>query len=228
MPNRAPHISVNKLAEFNEAKGARQRQILRDQKYPTGYKGLYHKEAAEAIALALASHLEDFSAIQRAINRLEQAQPTKIGSQRRVVANLDALESFSLLLDKIEARIKDVDLTLGDQFSTQRLSNHGVDINVRPELLARRAGRKGPLCGAIKLHFPRTFPLSKDTAGIVSALSQEWCKKYMPDNGNVSGPLCFVIDIGSQEVYDGVASTVARMREVDADCQNIAALWPTI
>lgn len=223
-----PHISVNKLAEFNEAKGARQRAILRDQKYPDGFKGLYHREAAEAISLYLASHMEDLKPIDRAITLLEQKKPEKIGAQRRVAANLDALESFSMLLDKIEARIKDVDLTLGDQFSTQRLTLHGVDINVRPELLACRAGKTTPLCGAIKLHFPTTFPLNKNTAGLVSAVTQEWCKHYTPEKGSISGALCFVIDIGSQEVYDGVTSTVARMKEVDADCQNIAALWPTI
>jgi hypothetical protein len=228
VPTSTPHISVNKLAEFNEAKGARQRQILRDQKYPDGFKGLFHREAAEAISLTLASHLEDLSPIERTINLLGQKRPAKVGSQRRIAANIDALESFNLLLDKIEARIKDVDLSLGEQFSSKRLQIHGVDVNVRPELIASRAGRAGPLCGAVKLHFPRTFPLTKETAGLVSAVAQEWCKRHMPDKGAVSGPLCFVIDIGSQEVYDGVSSTVARMKEVEADCQNIAALWPSI
>lgn len=229
MPNVAkPHISVNKPAEFNEAKGARQRQTLHDQKYPSGFKGMYHREAAEAISQYLASHMEDLKPIDRALTLLGQKKPEKIGAQRRISANLDALESFLMLLDKIEARIKDVELTLGDQFSAQRLTIHGVDINVRPELLACRTGKTGPLCGGIKLHFPTTFPLNKGTAGLVSAVTQEWCKQYQPENGNVSGALCFVIDIGSQEVYDGVTSTVARMKEVDADCQNIAALWPTI
>jgi hypothetical protein len=33
-----------------------------------------------------------------------------------------------------------------------------------------------------------------------------------------------VIDVGSQEVYDGVMSTTAWMRDLEADRQNIAAL----
>ena len=53
MSNQTPRISVNKLAEFVGARGARQRQILKDQKYPTDYKAMYHKEAAEAISLAV-------------------------------------------------------------------------------------------------------------------------------------------------------------------------------
>ncbi len=50
VPNNQPRISINKLAEFTAAKAARQRQILRDQKYPTEFKGMYYKESSEAIA----------------------------------------------------------------------------------------------------------------------------------------------------------------------------------
>jgi hypothetical protein len=226
--NQTPRISINKLAEFMGAKGARQRQILKDQKYPTDYKGMYHKEAAEAIALAIVSNLEDLGPIERAMALLEQAQPQKIGTQRRFAANLDALETFSLMLDDVDQRIKGLKLSLGDQFAVQRLQIHGVDISVRPEIILRGNGKTGPLCGALKLHFPRTFPLSEDAAGNVSAVAQEWCKTYMPDEGNVAGGFCFVIDVGSQMVYDGAKATIARMKDVQANCQNIAALWPTI
>jgi hypothetical protein len=40
--------------------------------------------------------------------------------------------------------------------------------------------------------------------------------------------MCCVIDVGSQTVYPGVKATTARMKDVEAICQNIAALWPTI
>src|SRR4051794_31712958 len=145
MTNKTARISVNKLSEFMEAKGARQRQILKDQKYPTDYKGLYHKEAAEAIAHAVASNLEDLSKVDLAIALLEQANPDKIGTQRRVAANIDALETFRLMLDDIEQKIKGINLVLGDQFSQQRLNIHGVSVSVRPEIIARGAGKTGPL-----------------------------------------------------------------------------------
>jgi hypothetical protein len=222
-----PRISVNKLAEFMGAKGARQRQILHDQKYPTDYKGMYHKEAAEAIARVIANGLEDMSPVDNAVNLLNQAKPEKIGTQRRVSANLDALDTFKLMLDKIESRVKGLTLSLGGQ-SPPRLTIHGVDVSVRPEIIVHGTGKSGRLCGALKIHFPRTFPLSADSAGNVSAVLQEWCKSYMPDDGNVAAAFCFVIDVGSQEVYDGAKATVARMKNVRADCQNIAALWPTI
>jgi hypothetical protein len=82
-PNTNP-ISINKLAEFMSAKPARQRQILRDQKYPTDFKGMYYKEATETISHAIASNLEDLDSIDKAIDILEQMSPEKIGTQRRI------------------------------------------------------------------------------------------------------------------------------------------------
>jgi hypothetical protein len=109
-----------------------------------------------------------------------------------------------------------------------RLTIHAVDISVRPEIILNGNGKSGPICGAVKIHFPRTFPLSESSAGYVSAVLQEWCKTYIPDDGNVFAPLCFVIDVASQNVYPGAKATTARMKDVRDSCQTIAALWPSI
>jgi hypothetical protein len=76
-----PRLSVNKLAEFIDAKAARQRQILRDQKFPSEFKGMYYKEATEAISICIASNLENTSIIERTIATLDQQKPDKIGTQ---------------------------------------------------------------------------------------------------------------------------------------------------
>jgi hypothetical protein len=225
-PSKAPRISVNKLCEFMTAKAARQRQILRDQKYPTDFKGIYYKEATQAIAVSVASNLENLTPVESAIKILGQLTPDKIGTQRRIAANLDALESFQLMLDAID--LKGADTRLGDQ-SPPRLTIHGVEISVRPEVVLTAIGKSNaPLVGALKLHFPRTFSLTEDSAGYVSAILQEWCKHHLADEGAVNGSMCPVIDVGSQTVYPGVKATTARMKDVEAICQNIAALWPTI
>lgn len=221
-----PRISVNKLCEFMTAKGARQRQILKDQKYPTDYKGMYYKEASEAIASALASSLEDLSPIEKQVKLLAQQTPTKIGAQRRVAANIDALETFMGMLDDID--LEGIDTQLGEQ-SPAKLTVHGVEISVRPEVLLTKKGKSGAqIVGALKLHFPRTFCLNEDSAGTVSAILQEWSKIHLADAGACFGPLCPVIDVGSRKVYPGIKATKARMNDVEASCQNIAALWPSI
>lgn len=221
-----PRISLNKLAEFIQAKAPRQRQILRDQKFPQDYKVMYYREAAEAISLCLSSNLENTSVLDKAIASLEQQTPEKIGTQRRIEANIDALEAFQTMLDDID--FKDATPQLGDH-SPPKLTVHNVEISIRPDIILTATGKKGAqLVGAVKLHFPKTFPLGEDGGAFASALLQEYGKAYLHNHGEAHGPMCYVIDVGSRKVWPGVKSVVNRMKEIQANCQNITALWPTI
>lgn len=77
-------------------KASRQRAILKKQKFPDDFMSVYHKEACEAAASCIASNLENLSALDRAIAVLEQQTPEKIGTQRRLTANIDAIERFKV------------------------------------------------------------------------------------------------------------------------------------
>ena len=225
-PNDAPRISVNKLAEFIDAKARRQRQILGDQKYPTDFKGMYYREASEAISSYIASNMEKASILDRAIAILEQNQPEKIGTRRRIEANIDALESFQTMLDAID--LGGAIPRLGAN-SQPMITIQNVNVSIRPDIILHLIGKGGvPLVGAIKLHFPRTFSLAEAGEGIVSAVMQEWVKTALPDDGEPSGAHCFAIDVGARRVGKGVKATVARLKDVQANCRNIMALWPTI
>jgi hypothetical protein len=225
-PSKSPRISVSKLAEFTTAKAARQRQILRDQKYPTDFKGMYYKEATESISSCIVKDLQDLSMIQNTIASLEQSNPSKVGTQRRVNANIDALENFEGMLDIID--LKGATASHGEQFP-DKLSRQNVEISVRPEIILKAVGKgKLKLIGAMKLYFVRTFPLTEDSAGYISAILQEWCQSCLVTDETVSGPLCCVVDVGAKKVWPGVKATAQRLKDIDAYCQNIAALWPTI
>lgn len=223
--NNQPRISLNKLAEFMTAKAARQRQIIRDQKYPTEFKGMYYKEAVEAISSSLASNIEDLDVIDRTIRILEQTTTTKIGTQRRIDSNIDALENFRAMVDRVDLQGATPALA---PHSAPKLTIHGVEISVRPEIILRGDGKSGPLIGAMKLHFPRTFPVVGEPSGYLSAILQEWCRINLADDAKPFGPYCFVIDVGASRQCDGVKATANRMKDVEAVCQNIAALWPTV
>lgn len=222
----APRLSVNKLCEYTEAGPTRQRQILRDQKFPTDFKGNFYREAGDAIAQCLASALESTEPLDRAIRLLEQMPSDKVGTARRINANIDAIETFRDMLDDID--FGDASPALGSN-SAPHLQLQNVQISVRPEILLTAPGKKGAtLLGAVKLHFPRTFSLTAVTSGYVSALLQEWHRIHQPDAGVPHGPLCYVIDVGAKQVWPGVKSTSARMKDMSSHCRNIAALWPTI
>jgi hypothetical protein len=83
--------------------------------------------------------------------------------------------------------------------------------------------------GLLKVHFPRTFPLNEDSAGIISAILQRYRRDVLARNGEEPyAPYCSVVDVGSQRFYEGVRATANRMREVEAECRNIAAIWESI
>ncbi len=228
MPSRndQPRISLNKLAEFMTArKPARRRSILKDQKFPTEYKGMYHREACEAIASCIASNLETVSALDRAVALLEQQSPEKIGTQRRLTQNADAIERFKTMLDGLD--LKGATPRLGET-SQPKLAVHNVNISVRPEIILTGRGKSGPLAGAMKIHFPTTNPLDDEAGAYVSAVLQEWAKAFLADEGEIYAPYCFVIDVGQAKIHSGVKATTARMKDVESACREIFALWPSI
>lgn len=224
-PENHPRISLNKLCEFMTATIPRQRRIIRDQKFPAPYLVVYYREAKEAAASCIASDFEDVAVVERQIEILNQQAPETVGAQRRLASNVDALEAFLGMLDGINLGGATPRLGAND---APKLVVRNVSISVRPEIILTSEGRAGPLVGAMKLHFPRTNQLNAQSAGYVSAILQEWTTVNLYDEGQASGPLCGVVDVGSETFYEGVRATRQRMRDIEDACETIAALWPTI
>lgn len=220
-----PRISINQLAEFMMAKAARQRQIIRNQKFKQDFLVVYYKEASEAISACLTSNMQDLFVIEHAISSLEQKKPDKIGTQRRLTANVGALEAFQSMLDDIN--FGHATPELGEQ-SPPRLTYHGVEVSVRPEITLTMNDKGRALVGAVKIYMSRTTPLTDVSAGYISAVLQEHCRRNLAHRGDFYGPLCPVIDVGSKHVFPGVKSTAARLKDVSAACQNLAALWESV
>lgn len=210
------------------SKGARQRKLLRDRKYPDPdfQMGMFHREASEAVKRYIAGGCVDAIDVENQVAILKQQSPDKIGTIRRVNANIDALERFLDMLD---------DLDIGGEpslaeHSAEKVTLHGVSISVRPDIIVRGDGPKGKkMVGAIKLHFTKGFPMTAESAGYVSAVVQYYLRNHYLKSGETLSPdYCKVVDVGSGTVFPGVKSTTARMKDVTAECENIAGLWPTV
>jgi len=224
-----PTISVNKLAESIISKAARKRKILLDRKYPDPdfTMGAYHRESEEAIQSFLAAGAVDTSPLDKALKILNQQTPTKIGTIRRINSNVGSVERFLDMLDDID--LKGADAELGPN-NAPKLQIHNVQVSVRPEIVLRGTGPKGISCvGAIKLHMSSSDNFTEEASGYVSALLQEYARQFLCDDGSVVQPTyCQVIDVGNRKVFPGVKATAQRMKDIEAECQNIFGLWPTL
>ncbi len=229
MPIKGPELSVNKLAEYVCSRAGRQRRILHDRKYPDPEfsAGMFHREAAEAVTKYLADGCVDATPITVRLAALGQLKPDKIGTARRISANIDALDRFADMLDDID--LQGAATSMGAH-NPPKLTFHGVQVSVRPEIILRADGPKGQkMVGAVKLHFSKSNCHNGESAGYVSAIVQEYLRTQVIQNDEiVASQLCPVIDIGAGEVFPGVKATAKRLKDIEAECQNIQALWPTI
>ena len=225
---KSPVITVNKLGEYLVCRAARQRSLLHQRKYPDEdfHIGMYHREAIDAIQRYLADGAIDPRPLENELNSLNQMVPGKIGTMRRINSNIERIEQFGEMLDDIDLR--NADTALGS--NSGRMTICAVGISVRPEVILRGVGPKGRrLVGAIKLQMSATTSFNEEAAGYVSATVQEYCKRFVAnDNEVVHAPYCQVIDVGNGIVHSGVRATRQRMKDIEAECQNIAALWPSI
>ena len=224
--SRTPRISVNKLGEYLVSRAGRQNRILRDQKFPQDFVVAYYREAQEAISLFMAGNMEDIGVLERKISSLDQKPASNIYETRKLSSNIEAIESFMNLLDDID--FQGAKPRLGKQ-NAPKLLIRNVDVSVRPEVILCGTGKsKANLVGGVKLHFPRTFSLTKDAAGYVSAATQMYCEYCLADEGTSYGQFCTVIDVGAGIVWPGVRAVKQRRRDIEDGCAQIAALWPSI
>jgi hypothetical protein len=221
-----PRLSVNKLGEYMTAKAGRQNKILYDAKYPEDYVVAFYRDAVEAISKSIVDGLEDASQLERAIARLQAKRPNTVFESRQIKGNVDAIETFIDMMGSID--LGGFTARLGSHTAPHLVVN-GVNVSVRPEVTLHRQKRNGEqLVGAIKLHFPKSFPLSEVAGEYIAACVQLFCRDHLAEQGASSHEHCFVIDMAGAKVHPGVKAIKARTRDVEDYCRQIAAIWPTI
>ena len=217
---------MNKLGEYITSKAARQRNILYNQKFPPDYVTPFYDDASEAISLFIAGEMESPAILESRIRLLEQSPTGTAWQQRRMLQNIEAIETF---MGMIDLDLSGISCRLGSQ-SPPRLPIRNVEVSVRPEVVLSRSSAKGGgrLVGALKLHFPKTNPLSEEAAGYVSAVASRFCECNLVDEGTVDSRLCFVLDLASARLYPGAQSVRQRLKDAEAACEQIFNLWDTI
>lgn len=228
MSVKRPQISVNKLAEFMVSKAARQRRLLRERKYPDPdfQMGMYYREASESVSQYLAGDQISTENIDAKIQIIQQKNTDKIGTQRRLGANIESMERFLGMLDDFD--FGDTVRELGAH-SPPKLVFHGVEISVRPDVILRGEKKGKPLIGAVKMHFSKGYKMNDEVAGYISAAVHEYCERHLVvGEEKVFHEYCQVFDIGSGQVFRGVKAKKARLKDIEDTCKNIADIWANL
>lgn len=219
----SPRISLNKLGEYLMATPARRRRIVLDQQDPKAFIVARYMDARTAIVDYLASGLTD-SGREQLMSKSTALRLDKSGTEfayQDRVASADAMVNFVDLSSSIDMD-ELIAIPVEGSFSAAMYIS-GVKVSVRPDVILRN-WVTGDVVGAIKLHFPKTSPLSAAALGYVSTALRVYMEKQ-EGGASVDFKRCYVIDISTKSVVSAQKAHVKKMKDIEAACEEIFVRW---
>lgn len=217
-----PRISLNKLGEYmTAATPSRRKRIVSDQQSPQPFIVARYKDAREAIVDFIVSGMGDRAGLFSLANRLRRSREGSEFAISDRIASADAIVSFIQAID---------DIALGDCIavampgtSSEGMSISGVYVSVRPDIYLRN-WVTGEIVGALKLHFPKTSPLSSAGAEYVATAMRVYMEREKGCQ-NFDHRKCFVVDVPTASVTIAPKAHVRKMKDIEAACEEIAIRW---
>jgi hypothetical protein len=209
-------LSVKGLADFMTANAARQRRILREHKFPrldeARAKIVYYREARDHIAAYhRRGHRPEWMAA-KADDLLQLAAADRSVTGQRLRHNARALIHYEAHFARRGFAVQP-DLRLSLQLGVVRVS-------VVPDLHVVEK-RKEKI---IKLEFG-VNPPTRDSVRIISQVMYEAARGHIPHLTNRS---ILFLDVPRGNEHHGARAGARTLGEIEAACQNIQGIWPTI
>jgi hypothetical protein len=216
-----PKISINKLGEYLTATPSRRRRIIEDQQNPKPFIVTRYADARDEIVNYLASNMEDDSAISQAAQQLRVPNGgTDFAIQDRY-ASAEAIDSFLEAAEDIN--LDGLSVERVDTNSPSKMEISGVLVSMRPDALLRDTA-SGDVVGCIKLHFPKSSPLTTQGAEYV-ATAMRIHLESLPTPSKIDNKKCFVVDVPTQNVVTAPKSFKRKMNDIEAACEEIEVRW---
>jgi len=223
-----PSISANKLGEYMTALAPRRRRILIQQKYPPEYITTRYREAQELIQQFSANPSLGTAWLKAKAAEIKTRPATKEHARRNLALNADALILFADFIDSLnDKKYGALTFKIGSHRTTHLLIA-GTRVSVRPELIAEWDLPKGAgkVVGGVKLHFPKTSPLSNDAGAYVGTLLTDYATEHL--TGTADYRACAVVDVPQKKLHWAPKLTKRRTEALQDACAEIAGVWSTL
>jgi hypothetical protein len=191
---------------------------LREAKYPPDFKVIYYRDATTAITRFLVNREFSLADAADRIARQPAETPTEIAKRD---SNALAVRRFAKLAPVLTF----------DGLASQRAPTQGelvissVTISVRPEISLSGQYGNEDCAGVVKLHFSKTTSLDETAAGISGAILKRFSDGA---SRKVHNRHLVLIDVFAGVAHSAPRAVVSRGHELEAMCNEIAAIWPTI
>lgn len=209
-------LSVKGFADYMTSGPAKQRTILRQYKYPDEDEAhariIYYREARDRIAgYHKGQESPDWLTAQsRNLSALATLSAGR--TKARLNHNARAISAYQAHFSEREFGVLD-DLVL-------RFTLEEVTITVAPDLHVTEDGVEK----MIKLDFGKNPPSEK----LVKIISQLMYQTACDAGLNMKSASVLFFDVPRGKVFRGATARSRMMRDIEATCQNISAVWPSI
>ena len=156
-----PKISLNKLGEYLDATPSRRKKIIQDQQNPKAFITIRYQDARENITGFLANNMVDEAGFLEAAQDLRDTIGGTEFSLQDKRNSADAMENFLEVSDSIS--LDGLVAEKVDKTTSSVIEFAGVDVSIRPDVILKDK-ETGDVKGAVKLHFPKTTPLTEKSA----------------------------------------------------------------
>jgi hypothetical protein len=223
-PRTKPRISVNKLAEYINATTTRRKKIVADAKDPDAFVITRYGDALKAIRSCLQQG--DLGIIEEAIQAIGNKSQDTDFQKNDAKNSIELLEAF-----------KEVDLSVLEGFSVEapndienkKIEIQGVVVSIQPDIILSREVKGVRQVGGIKISHAKTKPLSEDSQQIVALMVRELLTQdAINSESSVLPKACFSFDVFKKRLVCCPPSSKARMKQVEAACEEIALWWTRV
>lgn len=208
-------IGLKGLAKFIASSPAAQRKVLRDYKYPKREgeaQALYYREARLLVRRNHSRGNPEGWLSARSQELSLKAQTQSGAGALRVRHNARALREYNQFWGNKTFEI------LGDL--SLSLSCSGVTISIYPDLHVREAGVER----IIKLEFGSRPP---DDV-VIRIMSQAMFEAASAAGLNLRSADILLVDVPRKAVYRGARMRSRTAKDIEAACQTIADIWPSL
>ena len=209
-------LSLKGLAKFMTASAAGQRKVLHDYKYPAAEgqaQAKYYREARNAIArYHKQKHPESWLVQEAADLLLASKAAPKPQIATRLKNNARALKYYAT---HFSSALYDVlpDVNLALTFGE-------VLITVNPDLHVQEKAKEK----LVKLDFAADAP----DAAVIKIISQAMLEAALADGMTLASSQVLYVDVPRGINHKGARLGAQMRKNIEASCQNIAAIWNTI
>jgi len=210
--------------------------ILRGAKFPTEARPLIIQcqHAKKAISSCLTSPGDANRIAAQAIVSLEQRRDDPAN---RPLTRDDARRSIEVIL-AFQGALNALELG-GTRFEQTParlpvLTINGVEISVFPDVIARVASRTGDRVGEVFIRCTiggdgdAAENRRADANAHLATIAHMHSAENLTALGTPHSQASLVIDVPRARVTRGPANTTLRVRNIEAACSMIAAIWPTV